>query len=232
VKKKRDAPITKNIAAVFRRDNVIEYKGPGGYISEADFNKTLAYCYLYASIHRLSVTELSLTIAGTGYPRELARHIRKVYRWEVREAEPGIHRVSGSGMAFPVQFIEGRKLREEENRWITGLRRNLSAGSMAELLRESVSRRDDSLMKAYLQVILAANPKTVQEVWNMSDITLDEFLEEAGFIAKWKAQGEAQGLAQGLAQGVKKALELLRGGKTPDEILQMYDVQETASDRD
>ena len=73
-------------------------------------------------------------------------------------------------------------------------------------------------MRGYLQVVLAANVKTLREVRAMEDMTMDEFLEEAGYIAKWTAQGRAQ--------GVKEALELLQSGKTPGEILQMYYVPE------
>ena len=68
----------------------------------------------------------------------------------------------------------------------------------------------------------------------MGDMTIDQFLEEAGYIEKWLARGlaqgealgEARGEARGRAQGVKETLELLQSGKTPEEILQMYDVPE------
>jgi hypothetical protein len=43
IKKKADVVIKKNIAAVFRRDNIIEYKGPGDTLSVAGFSKTMAY---------------------------------------------------------------------------------------------------------------------------------------------------------------------------------------------
>ena len=43
----------------------------------------------------------------------------------------------------------------------------------------------------------------------MEDMTMDQFLEEAGYIEKWTAQGLAQGEARGRAQGVKEMLELL-----------------------
>ena len=73
----------------------------------------------------------------------------------------------------------------------------------------------------------------------MGGMTIDQFLEEAGYIEKWLARGlaqgealgearglalgEARGEARGRAQGVKETLELLQSGKTPEEILQMYD---------
>ena len=226
VKKKQNAPIAKNIAAIFRRDNVIEYKSPDDYVSVKSFNKTLAYCYLYASIHDLAITDISLTIVESRYPQKVIRYIKDAWGWEVEETESGIHQVRGAGMALPIQFIESRKLREDENRWITGLRRDLNALSLGKLLEGSTLHQEDALMREYLRVVLAANAKALEEVRNMGGMTIDQFLEEAGYIEKWLARGLAQGEARGRAQGVKETLELLQSGKTPEEILQMYDVPE------
>jgi hypothetical protein len=122
VKKKRNAPITKNIAAIFRQCNVIEYKAPDDHVSVCSFYNALGYCYLYLSNHSLDITELSLTIVETGYPGEVIQYIKNSLGWEVEEREPGIHRVRGNGTGFPTQFIESQKLREDENQWIMGLR--------------------------------------------------------------------------------------------------------------
>jgi hypothetical protein len=39
IKKEKDVTIEKNIAAIFRSDNVVEYKSPEDYVSVADFYK-------------------------------------------------------------------------------------------------------------------------------------------------------------------------------------------------
>jgi hypothetical protein len=116
--------------AVFRQVNVIEFKSPDGLSPWMTFPKrnsaTMAYCYLYTVFHPVPVTDLSLTLVWSGYPREAAAHIRAVYGWEVREREHGIHEVSGAGMPFPVQIIESRKLPDEENLWLKSLGRGLA----------------------------------------------------------------------------------------------------------
>jgi hypothetical protein len=99
----------------------------------------------------------------------------------------------------------------------TGLRRNLSA-----------PRHEEDPMKIYLQVVLEANVKTLWEVLAMEDVPMDAVLERAGYSEKWMALGEARGLVR----GVKETLELLQNGKNPEEILQMYDVQESQAFND
>jgi hypothetical protein len=57
-----------------------------------------------------------------------------------------------------------------------------------------------------------ANPETVQEAVKMSDValTLDKVLEDAGLVAKWEARSEA------------RIVELLKSGKSPEEIIKMH----------
>ena len=52
VKKTTDIVIKKNIAAIFREVNLVEYKSPDDYISVDDFYKDYAYTYLYASFEK------------------------------------------------------------------------------------------------------------------------------------------------------------------------------------
>jgi hypothetical protein len=222
VKKKPGVVIKKNIALQFRRDNIIEYKSPGDYISLVDFYKTMAYCYLYAALGGLAIDDISLTVAGTRAPREVMRHIRDVYGWRVKEAAPGIHGVCGAGLAFPIQFIESRKLSEEENLWLKGLASGLTAKTLGRLLRESGRRRDDALTGAYIYAVLNANTETVKEVSQVGRLTLDKALESAGLTSKWEARGEARGEERGKVQGAQKVIELLKSGKSAEEVIQLY----------
>ena len=47
--KAKDLVIEKNIAAIFRETNLLEYKSPGGYVSVADFYKVYGYACLYTA---------------------------------------------------------------------------------------------------------------------------------------------------------------------------------------
>jgi hypothetical protein len=46
IKKLKDIPIRKNIAAVFRQENLLEYKSPDDYLSVDDFYKVYGYACL------------------------------------------------------------------------------------------------------------------------------------------------------------------------------------------
>jgi hypothetical protein len=278
IKKNPETVIKKNIGAVFRQVNVIEFKSPDDYISIDDFSKIMAYCYLYTAIRPVPVTDLSLTLAWSGYPREVAAHLREAYGWEVRERGSGIHTVSGAGMAFPIQIIESRKLPDEENLWLKSLGRRLSAERLDRVLRKSAPWRKEAEAGAYLHAVLEANIETLEPVQNlefwrckrqnstlqapkepenrdlcglltaqihnlnrllrevlaMGDLTLEKVLEESGLTAKWEERGKVQGIAlgeargmalgkaEGLAQGIAQVLDLLKSGKPPEEILQLY----------
>jgi len=49
IKKSRDIAIEKNIASIFRKENIIEYKSPDDYVSVDDFYKVYGYACLYSS---------------------------------------------------------------------------------------------------------------------------------------------------------------------------------------
>jgi len=50
IKKPKNLTINKNIARIFRADNLLEYKSPGDYLAVSDFLKVNAYANLYAAI--------------------------------------------------------------------------------------------------------------------------------------------------------------------------------------
>ena len=56
--------------------------------------------------------------------------------------------------------------------------------------------------------------------------SLDEVFERTGLAAKWEARGEARGEAKGRAEGeakgAQKFFDLLKSGKTPEEIIEMF----------
>jgi hypothetical protein len=72
-------------------------------------------------------------------------------------------------------------------------------------------RNVDGLSKrAYLDVVLHANPDVFEEVYKMSDssaATFDDFLMRAGFIARWEEKGRE-----------KDIKNLLEFGMPPDQV--------------
>jgi hypothetical protein len=203
----------------------VEFKSPDDNFAVKDFYKTLAYCYLYASMNNVPITDLSLTIVETRHPDKVLDHIKTVYEWAVSEVASGIYTIAAPGIIFPIQFIESKQLSAEENLWLTSLRRGLKAPGVNKLLQESNKYEGASYINVFLDIILKANAKAFEEVLSMSDITLEEVLEKHGFIARWEARGELRGEARGEARTQTRDrnefIELLKSNKSREEIIQI-----------
>jgi hypothetical protein len=218
VKKAPDLIIHKNIARIFKRVNLLEYKSPEDYFSVYDFYKVLSYAYLYASLTGTSMRDITITIVETRYPRELFKYLEEE-NCRVVEASPGIYSISG----YPVtiQVIESKKLPPAENLWLKGLSNDLNAETARTILEES--RKKGVEIGAYLHALVSANAEIIEEILEMAanGITIDEVLEKAGLAAKWEKRGEANGEARGEKKGWEKAIELLKQGYTVDQLEQM-----------
>ena len=64
IKKTADIPIKKNIAAIFRKVNILEYKSPGISVSIREFYHVYGYACLYQSLERVSMSSITLTFVG------------------------------------------------------------------------------------------------------------------------------------------------------------------------
>jgi hypothetical protein len=200
IKKSRDIAIEKNIASIFRKENIVEYKNPLDYVSIGDFYKVYGYACLYSSLNKVDIKDLTISFVESRYPREV-RGYRVEERW------PGIYIVIGD--ILPIQIIDNRKLSSEENIWLKDLDNKLDVPEIQKITTEIHRLGKAARIEAYLGVITRANLKSLLEAGRMSDcgLTLDGVLEEIGLTAKWEARGEARGVAIGEE---KKAAEIAR----------------------
>jgi hypothetical protein len=119
IKKLKDVAIKKNIARIFRSDNIVEFKSPTDYISVEDFYQVYGYACLYltkgeeAKVRRPSVTDLTITFVESHYPRDLIAHLERVRGYKVEKTAKGIYTVSGD--IIPIQIINTSELSAEEN---------------------------------------------------------------------------------------------------------------------
>ncbi|MDR0637045.1 MAG: hypothetical protein LBF87_08200, partial [Treponema sp.] len=191
VKKAPELVIKKNIAQIFKRINILEYKSPEDYFSVYDFYKVLSYAYLYAALNKTDIRDMTISIIETRHPRDLFAYLGEEKNCSVTETSPGIYVVSGYHVA--IQVIESKKLSFEENLWLKGLSDDLNAEAAGAILEESRKREREPDLGAYIYAILSANKKTIREVLNMAEGTLpfDELMEELGLAAKWEKRGVA-----------------------------------------
>jgi hypothetical protein len=192
IKKLKNTPIKKNIAAIFRSDNLVEYKSPGDYASVADFYKVYGYACLYAALNKVPITEITISFVGTRKPGKLLEHLKEPRNYRIKEEGAGIYRVEGD--IIPMQIIDSRELSGEENFWLKGLREDLEAREAGAILEAGREKLKGMAIEAYLQVILKANAKAVMEVGNMGNgtLTLDDVLVELGLTEKWKKEAREE----------------------------------------
>jgi hypothetical protein len=214
IKKARDVAVRKNIAAIFRGHNIVEYKSPGDYLSVADFYKVYGYACLYAYLEKVPMKDISLSFMETRHPHKLLAHLRKERGYEVAEKWPGVYHVSGDILG--IQIIERQRLSEHETLGLRHLGDDLNAQTLDAVLAESKRHGKDARVNAYLDVIARANLATLEELKMAKAATLDEFLETSGFTQKWEARGEVRGVAIGKHEDARNAL---RAGCS-DELVQ------------
>jgi hypothetical protein len=215
VKKRKNVPIKKNIAVIFRGHNLIEYKSPTDYISLEDFYKVYAYACLYVTAEpKIAEAGLTITFVGSRYPRKLAEHLEQFRHCVVEKTSPGVYSVKGD--PIPMQIIDIRELPEGENLWLAKLDNRLDQSEARKIIGE-LSRLDKAdHVGAYIDALYNANFDVMEEASKMFDIdaVLKTPLEEAGYVTrrmiltaeKTKAETEAKANAKivknALAQGI------------------------------
>jgi hypothetical protein len=219
IKKSADAPIKKNIAAIFRKVNIVEYKSPRSYVSIKDFYKVYAYACIYSTLskavkNKADMDEMTLTFVSSRHSKELLAHLKEKRGYSVEKTGAGIYTVSGD--ILPIQIIDSRKLAEEENLWLKGLYNRLSAKEVQRIADEAEKQGKGARMKAYLKAVLSANAEVLQEL-PMNE-TLERVIKNAGLAAKWKAEGEARGEAKKAAE---VAQNMLKKGFTAEQAAEL-----------
>ena len=218
IKNSGNVPIKKNIAAMFRNVNIVEYKSPSDYVSVKDFYMVYGYASLYVKLENVDITDLTLTFVGSRYPRKLMTHLKEVRGYAIEETLPGIYYVRGD--ILPIQIINSRLLPGEENIWLKDLDDHLEAPEILRITDEIVKQGKGARIKAYVNAITCANKDILVEADKMKNKgqTLDQILEELGYVAKWEAYGHAKGFAEGRTETAKN---MLRKGFSETEIAEL-----------
>jgi hypothetical protein len=201
IKKARNVEIKKNIAAIFKKWNLFEYKNPGDYVSVADFYKVYGYACLYASFGKHPITDMTISFVETRHSPKLLGHLQNERGYTVAETAGGIYTVSGDIM--PIQVIESRRLPAEENVWLKSLRGGLNHTEREQIWAEIARQGKDAQIAAYMEVLAKANPQIIQEAFmgKKSSLTFEQALENVGLTAKWEARGRTEGEARGRTEG-------------------------------
>ncbi|MDR1096064.1 MAG: hypothetical protein LBL31_06720 [Spirochaetaceae bacterium] len=209
--------IDKNIARIFRRVNILEYKSPEDNISSWDFYKVLSYAAQYAYQNKTGMRDMTVSFVAARHPRELLKFFRDDKDCAVTEESPGIYRITGYRLG--IQIVETKKLAPEDNLWLRGLDKGLNAETAGSIIEASRGKYEPDIA-AYLYAVLLANAKILAEVSKMSKTEEAKFYEtmkKAGLTAKW----EAQVRAEGEQTAWEKVVSLLKQGYTVDQLERM-----------
>jgi hypothetical protein len=213
IKKQKGVAIEKNIAAIFRSDNIVEYKSPEDYVSVNDFYKVYGYACLYASLSpQVTITDLTITFVESRYPKDLIAHLTEVRGYKVEKNGKGIYTVNGD--IIPIQIIDSKELSATENLWLKDLNDGLDKTLARQIWIEIDKQGKAAHIGAYLEAIFNANVTIMREVSKLSDValTMDKVLEEAGLTAIWEARGEEK-------RAIEIAKSLLITGWSIEEIV-------------
>ena len=204
VKKRPDAVIKRQIAEIFRQDNIIEYKSPTDSLSVNEFYKAFARAHLYKALDDVDVAGLTLSFVVSGRPRELFRHLTEALGYTLEERHSGVFVVGGA--IIPIQIIDIKKLSEDENLWLRNLNRNLSENSL--LWAQDMKQKQDARLdlSAWIQAVFAANHEAIKEIFSKEDnrmltAQMRRTLEEIGLGEIWRQEGWQEGKLEGWQKG-------------------------------
>ncbi|GHV77391.1 hypothetical protein AGMMS49942_22120 [Spirochaetia bacterium] len=206
LKKRKPVVIEKNIAAIFKTTNIVEFKSPEDYLSISDFHKAVAYTHLYcATVQDAAITDITLTFVLTRRPRDVLNHIATDCKYPVTQKNPGIYQVTGS--LFPIQIIETKRLSEDENMWLKDLHKGLEPRTLGKILQASHAYSNSDHIKAYLDAILKANYDAMEAIKMNETRKFYEALERMGVVAEFEARGIEKGIEKGREEGREEGIE-------------------------
>lgn len=211
IKKEKARPVKKNIGRIFKKYNIVEYKGPGDSLSIDDYYKVYGYTCFYKAdvpyVNSISVNELTITFVSEKYPRKLIQHLETVRNFVVEITEPGIYFVKGD--IIPIQIIVTGRLSETENLWLKSLTNNLRESEKAKkLIEDYLVHTDNNLYHSVLDTIMRANQKTFEEVNGMTDIVMEIVREKFDRKLKEKLEEELpKAVERELSKAVERELE-------------------------
>lgn len=234
IKKNTDMTSNNNIARIFRKYNVIEYKSPGDSLTIDDFYKTLGYACLYKGtaqeVDAIPAEELTVSLFREAYPQALIDSLKKSGS-EVVCTAPGVYEVR-NGKFFPAQIVVTKQLDAEKHAGLRILSRAAALDDIETLLRQAqgaVSPGDRANIDAILQVSVSANQQAY-DVLKRRDPAMCEALRE---LMKDEIQAEKNAsFEQGAFETMVAALKnlIVVTGKTADEAMNMLLIP--ACDRD
>lgn len=181
VKKEGSEPLKKNIGRILRKYNIFEYKSPDESLTIDDFYKVYGYACFFKSntehTNAIPAQEITITYVCNHFPREMQKNLKRERGIELCCVAPGIYYFDGD--PIPIQLLLTKDLSPEDNRWLSSLRPDLELDDHLDaLLEDYEDHRDSKLYQAVMDLIVQANPVTMEEARDMCDALHQLFAED------------------------------------------------------
>ena len=231
IKKNKGVHIEKNIGRIFRGVNIFEFKSEADSFSLWDYSKVFGYAYLYSSFEQVPVSDITVSIALTIFPRELMKSLESERGIKARDLGDGIYYIDGE--VFPVQILESKKLSPDSNVFLRNIRSNLSKKDISNLLKLNKEYNFFSDKSVYLDRLAKANPVAFKEAVIMTEAVMELILESAeeyGWKDRIVESAEKNGwlddvfvkIKEGYEQDKKEiAKKMLTRGDTVDDVAEI-----------
>ena len=155
---------------------------------------------------QIKITEVTLTLVCSHYPRKLIRHLKEIRGYQITPTFSGIYEVTGD--IIPIQILITHKLSEEDNLWLKNLTTHIAgADSISHLLTDYGLHKTNPLYRTVMDTIVRANQKIFKEVQPemcdaLMELMRDELKDEFDKIrVDAHSAGETEGLEAGRREG-------------------------------
>ena len=223
IKKTKDIQIDKNIGRIFKTHNIVEFKSPKDNFDFWDYQRVMGYAFTYSSSEKVQMSDITITISLTMYPRECIKKLKNERGIIVEDIGSGIYYIHGD--IIPIQILESKKLSENENLFLRNLRSNLSGDDMYKTMQLYGKRKPLNDKNVFLDRLANANPNALKEALNMftenNRAVIMEAIEEGGWLINRELENSKK-VAKNISNTIAK--KMLARGDSPDDIVEVTDL--------
>jgi hypothetical protein len=137
----------------------------------------MGYALLYSSFELVPMSEITVSVALTMFPRELIKALESESGFTVQDLGTGIYYIEGG--LVPIQILESKRLSKSDNLFLRNLRSNLSADDMLNTLESYQERRPLDDKSVFLDRLIRANMTAFKEAMKMTDAAINIILDTA-----------------------------------------------------
>ena len=169
IKKDPTASIENEIGRIFKKHNILEFKGSGDGLTIDDYYKVIGYAALYKSlgkhVNEIPAEEITMTLIREAYPQKLFEMLEQ-HGVMINKKYEGIYYLGGN-ITFDAQIIVTRELNGERHSSLRILSGNALESDVRRFLEEARLAKEPGDLQnidSVLQVSASANRALYEEV--------------------------------------------------------------------